>query len=55
MLKFFIDESSEKLDDLIKYVRDSEEFESFVGEKVLYKLQDCLDELEILKKYLEFK
>lgn len=55
MLKFFIDQASSKIEDLLIFVRDVDEFENFIGDKVLYKLRDCFDELDILKKYLEFE
>lgn len=54
MLKFFLDEASSKLEDLLNYVRGADEFEAFCGDRAIYKLQDALDELILLKKYLEF-
>lgn len=55
LLKFFIDQASEKIQDLLHYQRGAEELSSIIGDRLVSKLQDVSDELNYLSNYLDLE
>ena len=55
LLKFYVDEILDRIDDLLNYQQGAVEINSVIGDRLVSKLQDLNDELEILSHQLDFE
>lgn len=55
LLKFYVDEAKDKIDDLLHYVDGADELMSVLTDSLYSWLRDMSDELEILSHQLDFE
>lgn len=55
LLKFYVDEVKDKIDDLLNYQEGADEINSVIGDRLVCMLRNVNDELEILSHQLDFE
>lgn len=55
LVKFYVDEAKDKIEDLLKYQNGAVEINSVIGDRLVCMLQNVFDELEILSHQLDFQ